>query len=141
MPKYWLFKEDPGTYSYDDLVRDKKTIWSGVHNNLALIHLRNVKSGDEIFFYQTGEDKTIVGVMKSLGDAYSLDRTKSKASQSKEVAVDVAPLKKLERPVSLSEIKGDSRFTDFPLVKISRLSVMPVTPEQWNLILKLASSK
>jgi len=127
-------------YSYDDLVKDRKTSWSGIRNNLALIHLRSVRTGDLIFFYQTGGDKAIVGIMKSLDDAYSLDKSLP-LSKSKEVAVDVAPLQKLARHVALSEMKDDARFKDFLLLKISRLSVMPVTPEQWGLILNLSSSK
>ncbi len=132
----WLFKEDPSHYSFDDLVRDKKTSWSGVHNNLALKYLRSVKKGDLIFFYHTEKEKQIVATMRAIGDAHPLDQTA--IEKSKEVAVDVEPIKKLEKPVTLQSLKGDKRFKDFPLVKFSRLSVLPVTHEQWKLIQSLA---
>src|SRR5271165_5989014 len=133
---YWLFKEDPESYSFAQLEKDRKTAWEGVHNNLALKHLRQVKKGDMIFFYQTGDEKSIEGIMKASGNAYS--KEKGDLLSSKEVAVDVVPVKKLKNPVSLSRIKSDSKFKDFLLVRISRLSVMPVTDEQWEEILKLS---
>ncbi|MDA4111729.1 MAG: EVE domain-containing protein, partial [Thaumarchaeota archaeon] len=120
----WLFKEEPESYSYDDLVRDRETSWEGVKNNLALKYLRQVKKGDQIFFYQTGDDKSVVGIMKALGDAYSNE--KGEVSASKDIGVKVGPVKKLQNPVSLHEIKASPRFKDFLLVKISRLSIMPV---------------
>jgi predicted RNA-binding protein with PUA-like domain len=133
----WLFKEEPAHYSYDDLVKDDSTSWEGVHNNLALKNLRQVKKGDQIFYYHTGDEKSIVGIMKAMGDAYSVD-TKTPLPTSKEVGVKVEPLRKLKNPVSLHEIKANSKFKDFLLVKISRLSVMPVTREQWEEILKMS---
>src|ERR1700730_12853323 len=133
----WLFKEEPTHYSYDDLVKDDTTVWEGVHNNLALKNLRQVKKGDQIFYYHTGDEKSIVGIMKAMGDAYSVD-TKAPLPSSKEVGVKVGPLRKLRNPVSLHEIKANLRFKDFLLVKISRLSVMPVTREQWEEILKMS---
>jgi len=133
---YWLFKEEPESYSYEDLVKDGNTTWEGVHNNLALKHLRQVKMGDQIFFYQTGDDKSIVGIMKALTDAYSTD--KMELPTSKEVALKVGPVGRLKNPVSLHEIKSKPKFKDFLLVKISRLSVMPVTKDQWDEILKLS---
>src|SRR6059036_1050385 len=123
----WLFKEEPTHYSYDDLVRDGKTSWSGVRNPLAQKHLRSVKKGDRIFYYHTGDEKAIVGVCKALGDAYADPNDAS----GKASIVDVAPVKKLARPVTLAEIKADTAFKDFPLVRISRLSVMPVTDAEW----------
>ncbi len=133
---YWLFKEEPTHYSYEDLVKEGKTSWAGVHNNLALKYLRAVKKGDLIFYYHTGDERQIVGIMKALGDAYS---TEGKEVQgSKEVAVDVSPIEKLAHPVTLDAIKKDKRFKDFLLVKISRLSVMPVSGEQWKALNFLA---
>src|SRR5487761_302996 len=135
---HWLFKEEPTHYSYDDLVKDKKTSWAGVRNNLALKYLRTVKKGDLIFYYHTGDERQIVGIMKALNDAYGTDGKEAKSS--KEVAVDVAPVEKLVRPVALDAIKKDKRFIDFLLVKISRLSVMPVSEEQWKTLNSITKS-
>jgi len=126
----WLFKEEPTHYSYEDLVKDKKTSWSGVRNPLAQKHLRSVRKGDLVFFYHTGDEKAIVGVMRATGDAYPDPADKS----GKLYAVDVAPVEKLGRPVTLAEIKADRRFAEFPLTRISRLSVMPVSATEWKLI-------
>src|SRR6476660_2301356 len=123
----WLFKEEPTHYGYDALVKDKKAVWSGVKNPLAQKHLRSVKKGDRIFYYHTGDEKAVVGICKALGDAYPDPQDKS----GKASVVDVAPVKKLARPVTLAEIKADKAFADFPLVRISRLSVMPVTAAEW----------
>jgi predicted RNA-binding protein with PUA-like domain len=132
---FWLFKEEPDDYSFSDLMKEGRTTWSGVRNNLALKHLRSVKKGDQIFFYHTGKEKQIVGTMRALTDAYSQTKKKGVDLESKkEIAVDVAPEEELSSPVTLASIKSDGRFADFPLVKISRLSVMPVTSEQWSLI-------
>jgi predicted RNA-binding protein with PUA-like domain len=130
----WLFKEEPTHYGYDDLVKDKKTMWSGVKNPLAQKHLRSVRKGDRIFYYHTGDEKAVVGICKALDDAYAdPDDKTGKAS-----VVDVAPVQKLTRPVTLAEIKADSSFKDFPLVRISRLSVMPVSDAEWTKIEKLS---
>jgi len=126
----WLFKEEPTHYSYEDLVKDKKTSWSGVRNPLAQKHLRSVRKGDLVFYYHTGDEKAIVGVMRATGDAYPDPADKS----GKLYAVDVAPVEKLGRPVTLAEIKADRRFAEFPLTRISRLSVMPVSATEWKLI-------
>ncbi len=130
----WLFKEEPTHYSYDDLAKDKKTSWSGVRNPLAQKHLRSVRKGDLVFYYHTGDEKAIVGVMKATGDAYPDPADKS----GKLYAVDVAPVEKLGRPVTLAEIKADRRFAEFPLTRISRLSVMPVSATEWKLIEQLS---
>jgi len=131
----WLFKEEPPHYSFDDFVKDKKTVWSGVKNPLAQKHLRSVKKGDQIFYYHTGDEKAIVGVARALGDAYPDPNDQS----GKASVVDVAPVKKLARPVTLAEIKADKAFAEFPLVRISRLSVMPVSAQEWARIEKMAS--
>ncbi len=136
---YWLFKEDPSHYSFDDLIRDKKASWTGVHNNLALIHLRKVRKGDLIFYYHTEKEKRIVGTMRAISDAYSLDS--SRIDKSKEIALDVEPVSKLKNPVTLQKLKNDKHFKDFPLVRISRLSVMPVTGEQWKSINSMATDQ
>jgi predicted RNA-binding protein with PUA-like domain len=130
----WLFKEEPTHYSYDDLIRDGKTSWTGVKNPLAQKNLRQVKKGDRIFYYHTGDEKSVVAVAKAVTDAYADPKDKS----GKLAAVDIAPLKKLPRPVTLAEIKARPVFEDFPLVRISRLSVMPVTDAEWSQIEKMA---
>ncbi len=130
----WLFKEEPTHYGYDDLVKDKRTVWSGVKNPLAQRHLHAVKKGDRIFYYHTGDEKGVVGVARALGDAYP----DPDDNTGKQAVVDVAPVSKLKRAVTLAEIKADSAFKDFPLVRISRLSVMPVTDAEWTRIEKMA---
>ena len=130
----WLFKEEPTHYSYDDLVRDGKTSWTGVKNPLAQRHLRAVKKGDQIFFYHTGDQKSVVGIAKAAGDAYPDPADKS----GKLYAVDVAPVKKLKAPVTLASIKADGRFASFPLTRMPRLSVMPVSDDEWRAIVAMA---
>ena len=130
----WLFKEEPTHYSYDDLVRDKKTSWSGVRNALAQKHLRAVEKGDRIFYYHTGDQKAVVAVARAASNAYP-DPTDP---DGKLFAVDVAPVEPLARPVTLTEIKAEPSLKEMPLVRISRLSVMPVTDREWDRIVKLS---
>jgi predicted RNA-binding protein with PUA-like domain len=130
----WLFKEEPSHYSFDALVKDTKTVWSGVKNPLAQKHLRSVRKGDRIFYYHTGDEKSVVGIAKALGDAYPDPQDKT----GKAHVVDVAPVKKLATPVTLATIKADAAFKDFALVRISRLSVMPVSDAEWARIETLA---
>ena len=132
----WLFKEEPTHYSYDDLVRDGKTSWTGVRNPLAQKHLRQVKKGDRVFYYHTGDEKSVVAIAKAVTDAYPDPEDKS----GKLAAVDIAPVRKLPRPVTLAEIQAKPIFKDFPLVRISRLSVMPVSDKEWDGIQKIAGS-
>ena len=129
-----LFKEEPTNYSYDALVRDGKTTWTGVRNPLAQKHLRSVAKGDRIFFYHTGSEKSVVGIMKAAGPAYPDPADKT----GKLYAVDVVPVKKLARPVTLASIKADKAFATFALVRLSRLSVMPVNEQEWARIEKMA---
>jgi predicted RNA-binding protein with PUA-like domain len=133
----WLFKEEPTHYSFDALVKDKKTVWSGVKNPLAQKHLHAVRKGDRIFYYHTGDEKAVAGIAKALGDAYPDPEDKS----GKQAVVDVAAVKKLPRPVTLAEIKADAWFKDFPLVRISRLSVMPVSDAEWARIVGIADRR
>jgi len=133
---HWLFKEEPTHYSYDAFVKDGETTWSGVKNPVAQRHLHAVKKGDQIFYYHTGDEKQIVGIAKATSDAYDDPKDKS----GKFAVVDVAPVNKLKRPVTLKEIKADPSFKDFPLVRISRLSVMPVSDAEWTRIEKLSQS-
>ena len=131
----WLMKEEPAHYSFDDLVRDRKTSWTGVKNALAQKHLRGIQKGDRIFFYHTGDEKSVVGIAKAAGAAYAdpADPT------GKLFAVDVAPVRKLKSPVTLAAVKADKAFATFPLVRMSRLSVMPVTDDEWERIERMGS--
>jgi predicted RNA-binding protein with PUA-like domain len=131
---YWLFKEEPDHYSLEDLFRDKRTVWGGVENNLALKHLRSVQKGDRVLYYHTGKEKAIVGVMEVVKGPYP----DPERDDSRFVVVDVKPVSRLDRPVSLSEIKANPKFADFALVRMSRLSVMPVTDTQWADIERLS---
>ena len=132
----WLFKEEPTNYSYDDLARDGKTSWTGVRNPVAQRNLRSVKKGDKIFFYHTGDEKSVIGICRAAGDAYQDPADKT----GKLYAVDVEPVKKLKAPVTLATIKGDKRFADFPLTRVPRLSVMAVPEKEWEWILKMSGT-
>jgi predicted RNA-binding protein with PUA-like domain len=132
----WLVKEEPANYSYDALVRDGKTVWAGVRNPLAQKHLRSIRKGDRIFYYHTGKEKAVVGIARAAGDAYDDPNDKT----GKLAVVDLVPEKKLPAPVTLAAIKADPAFASFALVRMSRLSVMPVTDAQWTRIEKMSGS-
>jgi predicted RNA-binding protein with PUA-like domain len=131
-----LLKTEPSDYSYADLNRDGKTVWDGVSNNFALKHLRNMKRGDLAFIYHTGKERALVGIAEVVSDPYP-DPTKS---DPKLAVVDVKAREELPHSVSLAAVKADSEFSDFLLVRLSRLSVMPVTPPQWNRLLAMAGA-
>jgi predicted RNA-binding protein with PUA-like domain len=133
----WLFKEEPTHYSFDDLVREKKTVWSGVKNALAQKHLRSVKKKDCVFYYHTGDEKAIVGWAMATSDAYP----DPKDETGRAYVVEIAPIRKLKRPVTLAEIKAKKAFADFPLVRISRLSVMPVSDREWKAIERMSKER
>jgi predicted RNA-binding protein with PUA-like domain len=132
----WLFKSDPETYSFYDLEREGQTVWDGVSNNLALKHLRSVGKGDSALIYHTGEERAIVGIAEVLRDAYPDPKQKD----SRLVVVDVKAVKRLRHPVSLEEIKKQPSLKDFALVRLPRLSVMPVSENQWAELLALAKA-
>ncbi len=131
MPAYWLLKTEPGEYSFDQLVVDRRTVWDGVANNLALKYLRNMKVGDKAFIYHTGTERAIVGIAEIISNPYRDPESKD----PKRVVVNLKPDRKLPYPVPLSEIKNNKTFKDFDLVKLSRLSVMPVKNVYWHIIL------
>jgi predicted RNA-binding protein with PUA-like domain len=131
---YWLIKTEPGVYCYDDLVKQKKTVWSGVTNAAALKNIRAIRKGDELFFYHTGGEKRIVGVARALSGAYR----DPKAKDEKWAVFDVAPARRLARAVTLAEIKAQQEFANWELVRQGRLSVMPVPDKIWNAVLKMA---
>ncbi len=126
----WLFKEEPSNYSYDDLVRDGRTSWTGVRNPVAQKNLRAVGKGDRIFFYHTGDQKAVVGIAKAAAPAYPDPADQ----EGKLYAVDVVPVRKLKQPVTLALVKADKSFASFALTRIPRLSVMPVTDDEWDKI-------
>ena len=131
---YWLFKQEPSSYSYSRLEKEGRTVWDGVTNNLALKHLRNIKKGDTAFFYHSGAEKQIVGLMNIVSDSYPDPKNKSLSSLS---VVDVRPAGGLAKPVTLQAIKNDPAFADWELVRLSRLSVMPVPAALWQRIMKM----
>jgi len=136
MPQYWLLKTEPSDYSYADLSRDGKTVWDGVSNNLALKHLRNIKVGDLAFIYHTGKERVLVGIAEVISDPYP----DPKRNDPKLAVVDVKAREELPQSVSLAEVKAEPEFSDFPLVRLPRLSVMPVTSPQWNRLLAMAGA-
>lgn len=131
---YWLLKTEPETYSWDDLVRDKRTHWDGVRNYLARNNLAAMKKGDLAFLYHSVGPRDAVGIVEVVKEAYP-DPT---ASDPRWVCVDVVPKKALPRPVTLAEIKANPRLSEMKLVKMSRLSVSPVTKEEWDEVLRMA---
>lgn len=139
MTNYWLAKQEPSGprgYSFDDLKKDKTTVWDGVHNNLALKHINNMKKGDIVLFYHTGDERQAVGIMDVISEQYP----NPKEENPRFVVVDVKYNKPLKRPITLDEMKKEKQFKNWELIRISRLSVMPVPKEIWEIILKNSES-
>lgn len=134
---HWLAKSEPYKYSFDALVRDKRTVWDGVRNFEARNNLRAMKKGDLVLFYHSNEGKEIVGIARVVREAYP-DPTAPGEDWS---VVDVAPVKRLRTPVGLATIKADARLSKMALVRRSRLSVVPVTPAEFDRILELGETK
>ncbi len=134
---YWLVKSEPSAYSWEQLEKDKETVWSGVRNYAARLHLRNMKKGDEVFFYHSNEGTDIVGIAKVAKEAYQDPTT----DDDRWVAVDIKAHKKLKKPVTLETIKKDKRLANMALVRIGRLSVQPVTDKEWTTIMELSDQK
>jgi len=132
---YWLLKSDPETYGWADLVKAKKATWDGVTNAAALLHIRSVRKGDLAVVYHTGGEKAAVGVADIVSDAYTDPRNPKLA------VFDLAPRMPLAVPVTLAELKADPAFEDSPLVKIGRLSVVPLDAAQWKRLLRLGKTK
>ena len=130
---YWLVKSEPSAYSWDQLVADKQTSWTGIRNYAARIHLRAMKKGDKALFYHSNQGLEIVGIASVVKEAYQ-DPTTS----DDWVAVDIKAEKKLKKPVSLSAIKAEKKLSEMALIKISRLSVGPVTEKEWEVIMDMA---
>lgn len=131
---HWLVKSEPSVYSFDQLEKDKQTVWSGVRNYAARLHLRAMKKGDEVLFYHSNEGTEIVGLAKVSKEQYQDPTTEDEAW----VAVDIKPFRKLKKPVPLAQIKADKRLANMALVRIGRLSVQPVTEEEWKIVMGMA---
>lgn len=131
---YWLVKSEPFKYSWDQFEKDKTTIWDGVRNYAARNNLRAMKKGDEVFFYHSNEGLEIVGIAKVSKEAYQDPTTTEPAW----VVVELKPFKKLKKPVSLDTIKKEKRLANMALVRLGRLSVQPVTDEEFTVVMELA---
>ncbi len=129
----WLMKSEPGTYSWDDLVRDAGTDWDGVRNNAARLHLRAMTAGDQALFYHSGEERAVVGIMEVAGPG------EPDGDDGSWVKVRVKPLMRLARPVTLAAIKAEPKLAKMELIRQSRLSVSPVREEEWRLVLEMGS--
>jgi predicted RNA-binding protein with PUA-like domain len=134
---HWLVKSEPSVYGWEQLEKDKETCWSGIRNYAARLHMRNMKKGDEVFFYHSNEGTDIVGIAKVTKEHYQDPTTEDDRWE----AVDIKAYKKLKNPVSLNTIKKDKRLSGMALVRIGRLSVQPVTEEEWKLVMEMAGEK
>ncbi len=131
---YWLVKSEPSAYSWDQLVNEKQTCWSGVRNYAARINLRAMKKGEEVLFYHSNEGVEIVGIAKIAKEAYPDPTT----DDDRWVAVDIKPVRKLKKPVPLEILKKDKRLANMDLVRLGRLSVQTVKPEEWEMVMVMA---
>ncbi len=137
MPGHWLLKSEPSDYSFDDLARDKKAVWDGVRNPLALKYMRQARPGDEVFFYHTGKERAVVGIARVESEAYP----DPDAGDERLVVFDVSAGELLARPVTLAEIKQSGKFGEWELVRMPRLSVMPVPGPLWSQILRMSGQR
>ena len=139
MVNYWLAKQEPSGprgYNFEQLKKDKTTVWDGVHNNLALKHMREMKPGDPVFYYHTGGERQAVGIMQVTSKPYS----NPKEDVERFIVVDVKYKKAVKRPVALDEMKANKKFKDWELIRISRLSVMPVPKPIWDEVIKISQT-
>ena len=134
---HWLVKSEPFKYSWDQFAKDGQTYWDGVRSYAARIHLKAMKKGDEVFYYHSNEGLEIVGIAKVVKEAYQDPTTEDEAW----VVVDLKPVKKLKKPVSLQQVKSDKRLQDMALIRLGRVSVQPVTDEEWKIVLELSQTK
>ena len=137
MPAYWILKTEPTTYSFERLTKDRRTVWDGVRNPLALKHLGEMAVGDQVLVYHTGDEKAAVGLARVVRAAYP----DPKAKDPKLVVVELEAGHPLPKPVTLAAVKADPAFADLALVRMGRLSVVPVKPEQWKRLLAMADEK
>ena len=130
MADHWLFKTEPTAYSFQQLEKDGQTVWDGVKNNLALKNLSGIKKGDWILIYHTGDEKAAVGIAQALSGSYPDPEKKD----PKLLVVDIRAVKALPRPVTLAEMRSNPKLAGFDLLRLPRLSIMPVSDEQWRII-------
>jgi predicted RNA-binding protein with PUA-like domain len=131
---HWLLKTEPTVYSYDDLVRDKRTVWDGVSSPGGLSNIRKTRKGDRVFIYHTGAEKQVAGIAEIISDPY-ID---PKANNPRLYVFEIKPLRRLKNPVTLEQVKADKRFKDSKLVNEPRLSVQPVPEELWAALLEMS---
>ena len=136
-PNYWLAKTEPGDYSFSQLEREIETVWNGVHNPLARKHLRMVKAGDMIMIYHTGDEKQIVGIAEAISDAYPDPKLKN----SRTSVVKICARRELPKPVTLANLRKIKECKQFELVRLPRLSFMPVPPPLWEIIMRIAEGR
>jgi predicted RNA-binding protein with PUA-like domain len=136
MANRWLFKTEPTAYSFQQLQQDKKTVWDGVKNNLALKNLKDIQKGERVFIYHTGDEKSVVGIARALSGAYADPEKKD----PKLLVVDIEAVTPLPRPVTLAEVKANPKLAGFDLVRLGRLSIMKVSDEQWKIIQEMAKT-
>lgn len=129
---YWLVKSEPSVYSWEKLLKDKKTVWDGVRNYAARLHLRAMKKDDQVFFYHSNEGLCIVGIAKVVKEGYP------DPADKEWTVVDLAPVETLKKPVSLQDIKAEKKLKDIALVRIGRLSVQPIKKEEYDIIMRMA---
>lgn len=134
---YWLVKSEPFKYSWEQLIKDGQTFWDGVRNYQARNNLKAMKKGDKVFFYHSNEGLEIVGIAKVIKEAYPDPTT----PDDRWVAVDIKPIKPFKKPVTLQEMKNDERLQELSLIRQSRLSVCPIKPEEYKIILQLGKTK
>lgn len=132
---YWLFKSDPDTYGFPELMRDQQTVWDGVSNPVALKHLRACRTGDTVLIYHTGDEKAVVGVAEVIHDPYE------DAKNPKLSVVEIKAIRPLKQKATLAEAKAKKELADFALVRQPRLSVMPVSEEQWKILMEMAGEE
>ena len=137
MANYWILKTDADTYAFDQLARERRAVWDGVSNSLALKHIRSMRKGDQALIYHSGDEKALVGLARIASDPYP----DPKAGDPKLAVVDVEAGERLARPVTLAAVKADPAFADLGLVRMSRLSVIPVPPEQWQRLLEMGGGR
>jgi len=130
---HWILKTDADTYAFDQLARERRAVWDGVSNSLALKHIRSMRKGDQALIYHSGDEKALVGLARIASDPYP----DPKAGDPRLAVVDVEAGERLARPVTLAAVKADPAFADLALVRMSRLSVIPVPPEQWQRLLEM----
>ena len=137
MPAYWILKTDADTYDFDRLVRERRTVWDGVSNALALKHIRSMAKGDQVLIYHSGDEKALVGLARVASAPYADPKT----GDPKLTVVDIEAGERLRAPVTLAAVKADPAFADLGLVRMSRLSVIPVPPAQWKRLLDLGGAR